>query len=127
MCCDNNVLDCRPAIVSHIVSGNFKMGTSCHNWLLQLGIQLPRQDAHIVHVRFADDCDAPTVPYPSCCVLAPGGFSYMPHLSGSHARLKMMHRLTGKSTHRNFKAMHALTGKCVHEECVQRLDSSLWY
>ncbi len=64
-------------------------------WLVNTGIQLPGTIPYIVHVRFVDDCDAPTVPYPSCCVLTPGGLSHTPHKPGSHGQAMVLRKLTG--------------------------------
>ena len=64
-------------------------------WLVNAGIQLPDTITYIVHVRLVDDYDAPTVPYPGCCVLTPGGFSYMPHKPGSHGQSVVMKKLAG--------------------------------
>lgn len=60
-----------------------------------MGLELPADIAYFVHVRFQDDDDAPTVPYPSCCMLAPGGMSYSAHKPGSGSHVQLLKTLTG--------------------------------
>ena len=60
-----------------------------------MSLQLPAKIQYIVHIRLDDDCDAPTMPYPSCCILAPGGLTYTPHKLGSASQLEAMRTITG--------------------------------
>lgn len=90
-------LTCRPALVSHIATSKQLVSTLGQLWLVKLGVKLPEHIAYVVHIRLVDDCDAPTVPYPDCCVLAPGGWSYTPHKAGSRGHLVAMQKLTGSS------------------------------
>lgn len=60
-----------------------------------MGLELPTDIKYFVHVRFEDDYDAPTVPYPSCCVLAPGGMSYSAHKLGSSSHVQALKKITG--------------------------------
>lgn len=88
---------CRPAAISHLSS---PMGheTALRNWwLVNMGLQLPANIPYIVHIRLDDDCDAPTLPYPSCCILTPGGLSYIPHKLGSASQAEAMRTITGAS------------------------------
>ena len=89
------MLQCRPAIVSHVSTDTADESSLRQQWLVNAGVHLPATISYIVHVRFVDDCDAPTVPYPSCCVLAPGGLSYTSHKPGTHAQLGVLRKLTG--------------------------------
>lgn len=75
-------------------------------WLVNSGIQLPDTIPYFVHVRFVDDCDAPTVPYPSCCVLTPGGLSHTPHKPGSHGQAMVLRKLTGAYSDALFLSNH---------------------
>ena len=89
------LLWCRPAIVSHFSLTKTEETNVRQQWLVNFGVQLPDTIPYIVHVRFVDDCDAPTVPYPSCCVLTPGGLSHTPHQPGSHGQAMVLRKLTG--------------------------------
>ncbi|KAL0019186.1 hypothetical protein WJX77_001417 [Trebouxia sp. C0004] len=86
--------DGRPAIVSHFSETKTEEANVRQQWLVNTGAQLPDAIQYIVHVRFVDDCDAPTVPYPSCCVLRPGGLCHTPHKPGSHGQAMVLRKLT---------------------------------
>ena len=63
-----------------------------------MGLKLPTDIAYFVHVRFEDDCDAPTLPYPSCCVLTPGGMAYSAHKPGSSSHVQAIKTVAGVLT-----------------------------
>lgn len=64
-------------------------------WLASCGLQLPCSISYVIYIRHEDDWDTPTIPYPSCCVLAPGGLSYVSHTAGSHQDFLVLKTLTG--------------------------------
>lgn len=96
------LLRCRPAIVSHFSLTKTEETNIRQQWVVNIGVQLPDTIPYIVHVRFVDDCDAPTVPYPSCCVLTPGGLSHTPHKPGSHGQAMVLRKLTGADSDAHF-------------------------
>ena len=63
--------------------------------LVKHGWQLPESVPYVVYIRHVDDCDAPAVSYPSCCVLAPGGFSCISHAAGSSQDGLVLKQLAG--------------------------------
>lgn len=67
-----------------------------HHWLTLYGSKLPDDIPYIMHVRHVDDYDAPTTPYPSCCVLMPGGFSYAPDTAGSRQQCLVLKQVAGE-------------------------------
>lgn len=87
----------RPAIISHL-SNTIPEDADLRNWwLVSMGLKLPADIAYFVHVRFEDDYDAPTLPYPSCCVLTPGGMAYSAHKPGSSGHVQAMKTVAGVS------------------------------
>ena len=89
--------DCRPGIISHFsVTIPETLQSMQHHWLTHYGSQLPDDVPHIMHVRHMDDYDAPTIPYPSCCVLMPGGFSYTPYKAGTYQQCLVLKRVAGE-------------------------------
>ena len=68
------------------------------HWLTLYGSQLPDDVPYIMHVRHVDDYDAPTIPYPSCFVLIPGGFSYTADKAGTHQQCMVLKQVAGEAT-----------------------------
>ena len=87
----------RPAIISHLSNVIPEEADLRNCWLVSMGLKLPADIAYFVHVRFEDDYDAPTLPYPSCCILTPGGMVYSAHKPGSSGHVQAMKSVAGVS------------------------------
>ena len=91
------LMRCRPGIISHFGTCMPETLQSIQrHWLITYGSQLPDGVPYIVHIRHVDDYDAPTIPYPSCCVLMPGGLSYTPHKPGTQQQCLLLKQLAGE-------------------------------
>lgn len=83
------LMHCRPGVVSHYsITTPETLQSVQRHWLVNYGSQLPDGIPYIMNIRYFDDYDAPTIPYPSYCVLMPGGFSYTPHTTETPGILK---------------------------------------
>lgn len=92
------LMHCRPGVISHVSATTPETLQSVQrHWLINYGSQLPDGIPYIMHIRYFDDYDAPTVPYPSWCVLMPGGFSYTPHKAGIPQQCFVLKQLAGET------------------------------
>lgn len=90
-------MQCRPAVLSHVsITTPETLQSVQRRWLVNYSSQLPDATPYIMNIRQVDDYDAPTIPYPSCGVLTPGGFSYMPHKAGSPQQCLVLKQLAGE-------------------------------
>ena len=106
------LMHCRPGIVSNVSATTPETLQSVQrHWLVKYGSHLPDGIPYIMHIRYFDDYDAPTILYPSCCVLMPGGFSYTPHNTGTSQQCLVLKQLAGENvlTHECTMASHLET------------------
>ena len=64
-------------------------------WLLNAGVELPKEVPYYLDVRTSEDVDAPIVTVPSCCVLSSSGMNIQRATARNGIAQKVLRRLAG--------------------------------